>query len=822
MSASRALGRWAFRLLRREWRQQLLVLSLITISLAVVSLGSTLLTNATTPRSRIGSANYVFRLSGGAEPFVERVKHVTNSLTSVDSNTRVEATYLRRAARTEQSNTRFELSDARFKNAFGGEPLLLTHGRKPSVGGEIAMTGELLRASKLHIGSTIKIKTVAYEVVGEIEDPNSLRRRLATTAPGFVASPTEAELLVRTSDAWQQTRTDIFSFGIVGVEKTSMGENERQTSQILSVVLSAVAMLEVSLLCSAGFGVLANRRKREFALLAAVGARARYLKRAVIMNGAFVGIVGGFLGVFTGFGVSLLLQPWLERWIGVRLGLFAIPWATLLPFVLVAVLASIGASWWPARSVARASIMSSVKAARPNVRSTQRSLLIGLTMLVVGAVALRYFIRTHKTFPAGLAFVSSALGILLLAPSMISSLGKYGPSLPLSIRIATRNLSRNRSRSSIALAALVVALGGAVSVVVVAVSVGAQNNAIEPAVPRDMALLAPTSFGNLGNIPKNPASMTAALASIDGVKRAIPESSVVAIYAAAYPTGTPEPDITWAAGPQRHVVRVEGVFSQSNNPDGSLNRRSGTGEDVAWIATPELLSIWKLDPKLAQSSAGLLGPRRVRPVINDNPADRFRGSTPVVATLGRFGNAQVPMFWIPQARVALAHYEPVLMGWVLRSPNPLTVDQIDAIAAAASDELSVSVTDLPSSMAPARNIALAVGSLLGFTILAVVLSLLRSESTDEDHAFVAIGANRKMRRAVSAAAAGILAFEAGVLSIPAGALALVGMYTALDGVQGIVVPLDALGVVLVAFPLVSAFGAWMFTRATPRSLPRRM
>ena len=44
-----AVIRWAWRLLRREWRQQLLILALITVAVAATFVGSAVATNTPTP-----------------------------------------------------------------------------------------------------------------------------------------------------------------------------------------------------------------------------------------------------------------------------------------------------------------------------------------------------------------------------------------------------------------------------------------------------------------------------------------------------------------------------------------------------------------------------------------------------------------------------------------------------------------------------------------------------------------------------------------------------------------------------------------------------
>jgi len=47
--ARRAVIRWAWRLLRREWRQQLLIIALIAVAVAATFVGSAVATNAPPP-----------------------------------------------------------------------------------------------------------------------------------------------------------------------------------------------------------------------------------------------------------------------------------------------------------------------------------------------------------------------------------------------------------------------------------------------------------------------------------------------------------------------------------------------------------------------------------------------------------------------------------------------------------------------------------------------------------------------------------------------------------------------------------------------------
>src|SRR5262245_50485106 len=65
VTARRAVVRWASRMFRREWRQQLLVLTLLTVAVAA-AIGSITVTSNTVPAdtSEFGSANMVLYFDG--------------------------------------------------------------------------------------------------------------------------------------------------------------------------------------------------------------------------------------------------------------------------------------------------------------------------------------------------------------------------------------------------------------------------------------------------------------------------------------------------------------------------------------------------------------------------------------------------------------------------------------------------------------------------------------------------------------------------------------------------------------------------------------
>jgi putative ABC transport system permease protein len=64
VAARRAVVRWAWRLFRREWRQQVLILILLVVAVAVTVIGAGAATNGPQPPSaQMGAANNIVYIS---------------------------------------------------------------------------------------------------------------------------------------------------------------------------------------------------------------------------------------------------------------------------------------------------------------------------------------------------------------------------------------------------------------------------------------------------------------------------------------------------------------------------------------------------------------------------------------------------------------------------------------------------------------------------------------------------------------------------------------------------------------------------------------
>ena len=77
------MARWACRLFRREWRQQLLVLALITVAVAATILGAGIATNTPPPAgAAFGGAQYAITLPGSDPHLAADIASITSHISA--------------------------------------------------------------------------------------------------------------------------------------------------------------------------------------------------------------------------------------------------------------------------------------------------------------------------------------------------------------------------------------------------------------------------------------------------------------------------------------------------------------------------------------------------------------------------------------------------------------------------------------------------------------------------------------------------------------------------------------------------------------------
>ena len=480
VAARRAVVRWAWRMFRREWRQQILVTALLAVAVAA-AIGSITVASNSGPadNSDFGSANLLLHFDASDSRKLQAgLDSAKNSFGTID-------VIGHRSVRVPGS---FETLDYRSQiptGTHGGELLALRRGSYPVGPGQVAVTDGVAESLRLEIGSGLALDGRRRNVVGIVENPSELSDEFALVSPSS-ASPDRVDVLVDASAG--STSTDSFFQSLGDRDRArsafagsmARGNDISGAAETLAMFsVATVFLLLASLVAAAGFAVVAQRRLRQLGMLAAVGATEKHLRLVLLTNGAVVGTLAAFIGTIAGLALWVVFAPILESAVDHRIDRLSLPWALIAMAVVLAVVGATAAAWWPGRTVARLPVVLALSGRPPKPRPARHSAIAAAALIAVGIGGL---VLSDRDSPpliiAGL--VAMILGTLLLGPLAIRLFARAAGRAPIAARLALRDLARYQARSGAALAAITLALGIAAAVVTTAAAEEKQGTIARP------------------------------------------------------------------------------------------------------------------------------------------------------------------------------------------------------------------------------------------------------------------------------------------------------------------------------------------------------
>ncbi|MGO8824818.1 MAG: FtsX-like permease family protein [Acidimicrobiales bacterium] len=829
--ARRAMIRWAWRLFKREWRQQLLILLLVTVAVAAVVVGSAVATNTPPPANAgYGTADDLatFATTGKAplnlhsmnaqiaalEHRFGRVQVIENETFSVPGSTET-----------------YQLRSQDPNGPYGGPMLQLLSGHYPTGPDQIALTPGLASVLNLTVGDTWP--QGGKTVVGIVQNPQSLLDEFALVPPGQITHPTAADVLFDAPGV---------NAGRIGSNVSTPGSlnNNPINPATIVLALATVGMLLIALVSIGGFTVLAQRRMRALGMLESMGATDRNVRLVLEANGVIVGAVGAVVGFALGLVAWVAYRPHNEQNAHHLIPLFALPWTVIVVAMVLAVVATFFAAGYPARAITRVPVVVALAGRPAPPRQIHRSFVPGVIALVLGFV----FFSLSGAGQEGSGviwlipgFVALITGIILVSPFFLAVLARGGRRSPIATRLALRDLSRYRARSGSALSAI--SVGVLIAVVVCAVAVARYSNVYDYVGP-NMASNQLNVFTPGNGFDSGPnggtASATPSVASQEATVHAIASS----VGATA-------------------VVELDQPAVNLQNPSGSGRQWNGP----IYVGTPALLRAFGINPSSIASNVDILssrpglagsgvqltyggggkgggelvgpgsgggGPGGPGPGNVNTCSPGSCVAHPVVQQESQLPTGtDVPNTVITESalrRLGLASQNS-LEGWVLQADNPITSAQIlNAQALAATNSLSIeSKNDDPTSSeivngATVFAIALALG------ILAMSIGLIRSETASELRTLTATGASSRTRRTLTAVTAGGLAFLGALLGTVAAYVGLFGWFrtNALEGgVSDIIdhIPWGNLFLIVIAMPAVAMVVGYVLAGRDPTGISTR-
>jgi putative ABC transport system permease protein len=830
VAARRAVVRWAWRLFRREWRQQLLVTGLLAMAVAAAVTSVTIAHNSgPLDYAQFGSANALFELDA-TDP-----RKLEASLAAVEERFGTTDVIGHRALPVPGG-----VDTVEFRAQDAGGPyarLALRRGSYPGGTGEVAVTDGVATLLGLEIGKSLALDGRRRTVVGIVENPLELSDEFALVSPSSAGTPDTVTVLVdadeKAADSFLEAQGD--RTALLG---SRLRGSYQPAPELAMFSVATVFMLLASLIATAGFAVIAQRRLRQLGMLAAIGATEKHLRLVLLTNGVVVGAIGALIGTVAGLALWFTIAPTLEPVLDYRVDRLNLPWL-LVAIVLVAILSATAAAWWPGRAVARVPVTLALSARPPSPKPAHRSAILAVVLIAAGIGSL--VLSDRSTRPLIIAgILGTILGTLLLGPLVIRIFSRAAGRAPIAVRLALRDLARYQARSGAALAAITLALGIAATVVIIAAAEEKKAAGEPPNLSNRQVRVytGPTPGPEIIAVQTRD-QLERAAARVRQLAADLGYASVIPLHNALNPSERALPEGRLRTLRTEALVRK--VAHRESMPGSFVCAPPPAGcyiyESRLYVATPALLRYLGIDSAAVDPSTDFLVDKSVRTdglvTVRFDTARRGRPKLTARAVTNVQKIDSRKLFGSPKGETGMAPvsfitidglrrrgWKQIPSGWLVESSRPMTSEQIaDARDLAATGGLTIETRRESPSATTLIAIATGAGALLALAILAMTVGLIRGESAGDLRTLTATGATGRTRRTLTAATVGALALLGALLGV-AGAYVAVGAtyFDKLDYLGRI--PVLYLVLMVVGIPVAAAAAGWLLAGREPPTIAR--
>jgi putative ABC transport system permease protein len=805
--ARRAVIRWAVRLLRHEWRQQLLILTLITVAVAATMVGSAVATTTPSPATAaFGTAQDLATVTGPGSRVAAEIASISRRFGTVD-------VIENQTFSVPGSIQTYSLRAQDPHGPFGQAMLSLISGQFPVGAGQVAVTSGVASGFHLAVGNSWTVGGVSRKVTGIVQNPQNLLDEFALVAPGQVTAPTQVTVLF---DAPGVPPSDI---GPTVATPQTVAAQALFNPQTISLAATVLGMLLIAMVGAGGFAVLAQRRLRSIGMLAAQGATQSNIRLVVRANGVATGAIGAVAGFVLGLVAWLAYRPHVQASAHHVIGVFQLPWTVIWVSMVLAVLAAYAAAARPARAIARVPVVTALSG-RPPAPKPARHLAIPFGL---GFLALAFFLlgmagsgvgasgsgnSTGQLREVAGGLIALVVAVVLLSPACLAVLARLGRWTPVMVRLALRDLARCRARSGPALAAisLSVLIASIVSVVSAA-RFGDALGYVGPNLTSSQLIVYPPGHGNPNGPPPTANQLAATRTIAQRIAASLDDRYMITLKA---PSGSLQyggpgrgfSGTTYLATPQ--LLNAFGITPAQVNPDADfLTMRPG-------LSTMQHMQLWDS--------------RKVPPGSPCTPGSCL-ANPPIQEIGGLPSGTSAPNTVITEHAMREFKFTATTTGWLIQAPGGLTATQItNAKQTAATAGASIETVNNIPSYAQITDAATIFGMVLALGILAMSIGLVRSETASDLRTLTATGASSTARRTLTAATAGALALTGALVGTAGGYLAATGFFRTnqLDQLSELAnIPVAGLVWILAGMPLIAVAVSWLLAGREPPAIARQ-
>ena len=791
LAPTRAVAHWAWRMFRRDWRGQALVLVLLTLAVAASSYGAAFSHSlAPNDQASFGSANARIRFTSAAPAVAATVVSAARSkLGEIDEITDTIVVI-------PGSVQQLDLRSQDPHGVFGSSTLKLRAGRYPVGGRDIALTPAMSQFLGAPVGTTVTLDAAKRQVVGLVENPTNLDDAfglVSTPPPGSQARYT---LLVKASSG----QLTAFRAAVKVPDGVTVDTPIYYSHDLGVLLVAALGMIVVAVISLTAFLVLAQRRVRQLGMLAAIGATRRQVRNVTLIHGLIMGVIAAVVGTAASAISWTATSSLIAQASGRRVSWDSVPpWLIVTPG-LMGVVASAAAAWWPARTIARVPVVRALSNRPLEAPRGPHSAVAAIGALTLGVVCLRFaHQRNAPLMIIGLAAMISS--ILLTTPLAIRALTSHSRRLPVTGRLAWRELGRNQSRSAAALATVTIAVG--ISTAAVLITAANTHAPTAGNLSARQILIPATDTRDSAVIPIRTTSQSIALdEAAKQIATTLPNAAVIPLSLAIDPAA-PRSPVAQATGGQdaAQVVRQQG--------------RRLTSYPL-YVATPQLLTTFGIEPRQLDH----LGYFAIDPTGTWSLLYSQRAPVPEPAPLHIHTYTSLPQLLVSPAVIEAHHWQVARAGWLLQNPTPITAAQ-DRAARNVAAQVGLAVeTRAPQTYLGRLRWMFTVGGIaMTLAVITIVLVLVRIQTTRDQQILTAVGAPSRARRAIAATTAAALAALGTLLGIAGAYLTLILAYSdTLNRLSN--PPWSALTSIALGIPVLALSTTWLTTSRQPPSINR--
>ena len=328
-------------------------------------------------------------------------------------------------------------------------------GRRPEADDEVVLDSQTADDGKYSVGDQVKVNAEggsrSFTLVGiaeynDISTPGDATWALfdAETAMDFVLKPgfidailvqgdgtlSDEALAARVQSALDTAQGNEVNEALTGAQIIEQSQTEIEKGLgFFTIFLSIFSFIALGVGCFViynVFSITAAQRRRENALLRAIGASRRQVTRMMLVEAVAVGLLGSLAGLVGGAGLALGIQRLLNAFgFGVPSRTLSVTATTVTITIVAGLLTTLVAAIVPALAAGRiAPVAAMNESAFERIRTNRGRVAAAIAFVLLGLTSILAVLGGADTILLGVAVISIFVGVLLFGPLMANPIAR--------------------------------------------------------------------------------------------------------------------------------------------------------------------------------------------------------------------------------------------------------------------------------------------------------------------------------------------------------------------------------------------------------------